>query len=1611
MQQNSALTVRVAELEELEASLRSQIAHERCAREQAQDQAQESLAAQRRLEITCEEAASEICELQSEVKHVKIVMHHRDNPNSGMQSASHDTTCLLANQVQQSQTFHQQTMVRILNMLGPERTAPLYQSVTQSGQSSTGLHALQDTGTYHALKVKVTAALAHDANDTNAIISWLDFLIEHGLRALHEAQHAHADAVLQAAEAKAEMQRFALMNLTETQSTHDTTLGLQADLKERNIELKDARNRLNQAATSAQKLAVTLAEQESTISRLQQAVSNATTQDSGTLHELPQPDVSQLKHLPKLKKVEQCCQTVHELHPAVGTTANNGRSFHIDLAQCRAQLESRNCRIRELREALTKGAGHDTDSVTGFMEGLTCHPPKHAVCPATDQLKAVQGDAVRWQMECSDLTQQIAALSDELHNDVDMAHVTLQKLQEPAAKMNESNFHRCQLNAKAAVADLLLHIDADRDARDMTKAVKDAIRALAAALELEHQRAVRLEETHKALKHSVQSLKSALCRAQSALSEDSMTSQDKLTSDQSNLETTAEQIASMLPVADNIVEEATALHIKLCHCSCSLANTGQHVSQLVAQLQRSEDNRAEMQTTHMLQIHHFQRTLQNLKTESAAAAASADEKSETELASLQKALMVAQEQIVTQNEEVAECQASFKTCNNELEGVRSELEHSKENQAASQALVCTLTMELDATRLKVQELQSQLEKARAATARAKFGMIQKEGQGRADANALKPRDASAVSQNSLETDVSALLHQLDVAHKRNIKSAKEKGEMDLQREQLQSRLERLEAVHAKVCERRIGAESSVKRLGAQVAEMQAKLQQVEKTKAKQQKQLTQMASQLSHELTAVERVSREKEDLLSQLSNAETIAQDVRCALSKKQAHCDELAHALAHARSQVEHFREGKCPATDGASKTCSKRDAVQQALEPCEADHDAVRQHRMEHNQERWTASEAAPLHQSTCVNLPPPSPELRLADSEDGKSIRIQQLRETLVSISSEKADLAEAVAAYERKIAEMEACAVLQRPCQVDTASSPCWEMQSSSDLEHCRSICCQTHLHPIAPLQSCKSTGCQCQLPSVESRTCSSQHEHDFQPAQQGLGVYGSPCRPDPFSGTVNEGYTKACTAGSMNESLYKNLQVLDQQKQGNCEGVNMVKNQTNRCFDDHKCNCPMKDCTGANHLIRSLQSTCEKLFQELQHVKAQTAAEIHALQQQLKSSQHAEETERAHKARLQGHVNAATAEGAQRRHELAGKDAHVLQIQSEFTLLQLERQEDFAKLDALSSSLSDARLEMQNIILRAAAKEDDLEKAKNMLSIAEADLSVYKRRSQAVEANNNHLHDRMVAVSEETSALKERNQVLESEVQALKSKQKACEALESQLRADVAGEQQRGDVLERSWKSTTALLERKTADLARCTHWSKMAQERLQNQDVMLQDARLQICNLQKERARARDQSASDFKALVDARKEVVALKKKLSELDEKLRKQAPRAKGNTLADVYKGGTMRRENGAATEEAAAQATESIESRFQATTAYNQTKDAGTPQNALDARDAEIVALKQQLAGLTEELAMASVSELFLPSCQSPGESDNLADRIESHSPTRPCLQDSETGVSSPLRKL
>lgn len=80
-------------------------------------------------------------------------------------------------------------------------------------------------------------------------------------------------------------------------------------------------------------------------------------------------------------------------------------------------------------------------------------------------------------------------------------------------------------------------------------------------------------------------------------------------------------------------------------------------------------------------------------------------------------------------------------------------------------------------------------------------------------------------------------------------------------------------------------------------------------------------------------------------------------------------------------------------------------------------------------------APLCPTTCcINIPQKG---ILTHDSDAKSIRIQQLRETMISISAEKAALSDAVDACHLRIAQMECVRAndLQGPCQVHFSQRP------------------------------------------------------------------------------------------------------------------------------------------------------------------------------------------------------------------------------------------------------------------------------------------------------------------------------------------------------------------------------------------------------------------------------------------------------------------------------------------------------------------------------------------------------------------------------------------------
>lgn len=161
--ENKGLTAQVSELKELCAQARKQLASERCQRMAAEHQAQAFATSKRSLEIMCEEAASEICVLRGEIETYKNSVGTEQQPcgvvevcmclaatfrctatdgaigQHGMQenpSASRSRVQEITSKAQDSQDQCRSIMLRVLNMLDPERVAPFASK------------ALSDTGVY-----------------------------------------------------------------------------------------------------------------------------------------------------------------------------------------------------------------------------------------------------------------------------------------------------------------------------------------------------------------------------------------------------------------------------------------------------------------------------------------------------------------------------------------------------------------------------------------------------------------------------------------------------------------------------------------------------------------------------------------------------------------------------------------------------------------------------------------------------------------------------------------------------------------------------------------------------------------------------------------------------------------------------------------------------------------------------------------------------------------------------------------------------------------------------------------------------------------------------------------------------------------------------------------------------------------------------------------------------------------------------------------------------------------------------------------------------------------------------------------------------------------------
>jgi len=151
------------------------------------------------------------------------------------------------------------------------------------------------------------------------------------------------------------------------------------------------------------------------------------------------------------------------------------------------------------------------------------------------------------------------------------------------------------------------------------------------------------------------------------------------------------------------------------------------------------------------------------------------QKSETELAQIKDALVASQELLNIRTDELQKCQTSLDMCSQEMKDVRVDFATLQQDSDASQSLVCTLRTELSSTHQKMEELQLQLEKSRAATAHARLSRLQlceRRTQPRGNDDSVRAAPATGLIQSPEAVDMSALVHQLDVAHKRLNKATK-----------------------------------------------------------------------------------------------------------------------------------------------------------------------------------------------------------------------------------------------------------------------------------------------------------------------------------------------------------------------------------------------------------------------------------------------------------------------------------------------------------------------------------------------------------------------------------------------------------------------------------------------------------------------------------------------------------------------------------------------------------------------------------------------------------------------------------------------------------------------
>lgn len=145
-------------------------------------------------------------------------------------------------------------------------------------------------------------------------------------------------------------------------------------------------------------------------------------------------------------------------------------------------------------------------------------------------LMAAKEDASKSCDGCCHFKNYLAAICDQLRSVVTLAHSALQKVQEPGVLLQMPVHHKCEVNLAHMLADLSF-VGGDSPQVDVAvKAAMDAIHALVAALESQHQRAVRLDVNfNRSLANSIKILSDTLSSLHSSLSEKSTGSDGNVT--------------------------------------------------------------------------------------------------------------------------------------------------------------------------------------------------------------------------------------------------------------------------------------------------------------------------------------------------------------------------------------------------------------------------------------------------------------------------------------------------------------------------------------------------------------------------------------------------------------------------------------------------------------------------------------------------------------------------------------------------------------------------------------------------------------------------------------------------------------------------------------------------------------------------------------------------------------------------------------------------------------------------------------------------------------------------------------------------------------------------